>query len=150
VRRIFGAGVVIAIVALGVFMLGRPPEPAALPEGAVQLALRTTPPEWSVPGLPKGCPLAEVSPVRLVREGESLVFDLAESAQRIHLVFPYGFTARLAAGRGELVSPAGAVIARDGDVLSGLMGESADIGDFILCFDAATKVLVTPASTAAP
>lgn len=141
---------VIALLAVGVYMLGRPADPAPLPGGAVPLGLRTRPPEWSLPGLPRGCPLAEVNPVRLVRESGSLVFDLAESGQRIRLVFPYGFTARLVADRAELVSPAGVVVAREGDVVSGLMGASADNGEEILCFDPATRLQVTPSSTAAP
>lgn len=141
---------VVAILALGAYMLGRPDEPAPLPQGAAPLSLRTMPPEWSFPGVPKGCPLAGVLPVRLMREGESISFETADSGAPVPLVFPFGFTARLVAGRAELVSPSGAVIAREGEVVSGLMGGAANNGDFILCFDPATRLDVTPASTGIP
>ncbi len=141
---------VVALVAVGAYVLGRPAEPAPLPEGAAPLSVRTMPPEWSFPGVPKGCPLAAVLPVRLGREGESISFETADSGEPVALVFPFGFTARLVADRAELVSPSGAVIARDGDVVSGFMGSSADNGEFILCFDPATTLLVTPASTGEP
>lgn len=137
----------IALVAVGAYVLGRPAEPAALPEGAAPLSLRTMPPEWSFPGLHRGCPLAALLPVRVMREGESISFETADSGELVSLVFPSGFTAWLVAGRAELVSPSGAVIAREGDVVSGLMGGAADSNDFILCFDPATKLHVTPAPT---
>jgi hypothetical protein len=35
-------------------------------------------------------------------------------------------------------------MAREGDVVSGLMGEAADNGELILCFDPATTIRVTP------
>jgi hypothetical protein len=133
---------VAALLAVVVFLLGRPSQPAPLPQGAVPIGLRTMPPEWRLPGVPKGCPLAAVSPVRVVRDGETLVFELAEDARPMPLVFPYGFTARLVAGRGELVTPAAIVIAREGNVVSGFMGEAAENGEFILCFDPASELRV--------
>ena len=137
----------VALVVVGAYLLGRPAEPAPLTVGAAPLSLRTTPPEWSFPGVPRGCPLAAVLPVRLMREGESISFATADGGEPVPLVFPFGFTARLVAGRAELVSPSGAVLAREGEAVSGLMGSAADNGDFILCFDPATKLHVIPAST---
>lgn len=131
----------VGIVALGI-VLARPADPAPVPVGALPLALRTQSPEWRFPGLPRGCPLAELSPVRLVREDQSLGFESIDDGQRLAVVFPYGFSARLVAGRGELVSPGGHVLAREGDVVSRLMGSSASNGEFILCFDAATSIQV--------
>ncbi|MBA2756447.1 MAG: hypothetical protein H0U37_03280 [Chloroflexi bacterium] len=141
---------VVALFSVGAYLLGRPPDPAPLPEGAVRLSLRAMPPEWSLPGFPKGCPLAGLVPLRLMRGDESIYFEAADSAEQVPVVFPFGLTARLVADRAELVSPAGAVIAREGDVVSGFMGSSADNGDFILCFDAAADLHVTPASTGVP
>lgn len=143
-RMLIAGSIVAALVALGA-LLGRPTDPAPLPDTASPLALRTEAPGWRMPGIPHGCPLAGLAPVRLVREDESLVFDLAEDGSRLSVVFPYGFSGRLVDGRGELVWPGGAVLAREGDVLSGLMGEAASNGDFILCFDAATTVRVESA-----
>lgn len=104
------------------------------PEGATRLALRTQPPTRRLPFVPHVCPLAGLLPVRLVRDGPSLAFDLVDDGQRVPIVFPYGFAGRLVSGRAELVTPEGVVLAQEGGVLSGLGGSSADNGDFVVCF----------------
>lgn len=115
-------------------VLGMARKPAPIPDGATSLALRTQPPAWRLPFVPHVCPLAGLLPVRLVRDGGSLAFDVVEGGQRVSIVFPYGFAGRLVSGRAELVSPEGLVLAREGDVLSELGGSSADTGDFLVCF----------------
>lgn len=82
--------------------------PAPLPEGATRLALRTKPPTWRLPFVPHVCPLAGLLPVRLVRDGPSLAFDLVDDGRRVPIVFPYGCAGRLVSGSAELVTPEGA------------------------------------------
>jgi hypothetical protein len=142
--------VVLAAIAFGMYGLVRPPEPAPLPAGATSLVLRTQPPEWGLPGQPRGCSLAGVTPVRVARSGDTLIFESPETGRRVPLVFPHGFTARLVADRAELVSPAGVVVAREGDIVDGLMGAAAESGDLVLCFDGATRLQVTSESTRSP
>jgi hypothetical protein len=70
--------------------------------------------------------LAGLQPVRLVRDDQSIEFELLEDGQRVTVVFPYGFAGRLVSGRAELVTPEGVVLAEEGDVLSGLGGSAAE------------------------
>lgn len=129
-------GVLVALVLVaGLFVVrGGTVSPAPLPDGATALALRTQPPTWRLPIGPHVCPLAGLLPVRLVRDGQSLAFELVDTGQRVQVVFPYGFTGRLVAGRAQIVAPEGVVLANEGDVLSGLGGSSADNNDFVVCF----------------
>lgn len=125
---------VLLLVAGIVIWRGADTSPAPLPEGATPLALRTQPPSWRLPLLPRACGLALLRPVRLVRDGEFLAFELINDRQQVPVVFPYGFTGWLVSGKAELVAPEGIVLAHEGDVLFRLGGSSADNGDFVVCF----------------
>lgn len=135
-RRLTIGSLAILLLVAGLFVVvrGATVSPAPLPEGANWLALRTQPPRWRFPFEPHACPLAALLPVRLVRDGQSLAFDMVDTGQRVPVVFPYGFSGRLVAGQGQIVAPEGVVIAQEGDVLSRLGGGSADNNDFVVCF----------------
>ena len=138
-----GVLVAVALVAgAAVWLLG-PSQSAALPATAVPLALRTQP--WRLwPPVGFGCGMAGVTPIRVERDGGSLVFADATSGNRSQIVWPNGYSARLMNGRAELVPPNGSVLARDGDVISGLSGNAQDNGDTFICLDFASKPLVEP------
>ena len=61
-------------------------------------------------------------PVRLVLDGETLVFEAVEREKRLPVVFPSGFVGWVVDGEGVLVAPEGIILAREGDVLSRLAG----------------------------
>lgn len=80
------------------------------------------------------CPLGLLPPVKMVHEGQAVVFDGLDGGVRVPVVFPMGFQAWSVAGRALLVTPEGYVLAREGDVLVRLGGSAADNGDLIVCF----------------
>lgn len=139
-RRALWVGLLaVAVAALGgaILLLG-PSRPAPLPPGATPLALRTQP--WRLwPPSGFACPGALVAPIRVEREGDAVVFVRVDSGERVSVVWPDGYSARLLNGRADLVAPDGSVFAREGDVISNLGGGAADNGDILLCFDPATK-----------
>lgn len=141
VRRALGVG--LALVATGAVLVGAavllqgPSGPAALPPGATPLALLTQPPRlWPPSGF--GCPAALVPPIRVERDGSALVFTRVDVRERVSVVWPSGFSARLVNGRAELVYPDGSVLARERDVISNLEGGSADNGDILVCISFAS------------
>ena len=84
-----------------------------------------------------------MAPIRVERDGGAMVFTRVDIGERLSVVWPSGYSARLLNGRAELVAPDGSVLARERDVISNLGGGgSADNGDILLCFDSATKPLV--------
>ena len=122
-------------VAIGLVLLGacNPTTPAPLPSGATQLQLLTQAP----PGInigPGGCPTALMSPVRVQRSGDVLSFVDATTGERRRLSWPAGFSARVLDGRAELITPLGNVYAREGDVLSNLIGGAGDNADMLVRF----------------
>jgi hypothetical protein len=137
-----GLFVVVGLVAsVAVFVLG-PYQPASLPTGAAPVTLRTQP--WRLwPSF--GCPMALLAPIRVERDGVSMVFADEAGDSRVQAVWPNGYSARLLNGRSELISPDGSVLARDGDVISGLASGAADNGDLLICLDGASKPVVVPA-----
>lgn len=130
-------GAVVVTMAATAALLIRVPDrlPPMLPDDATALTVRTQP-RGSGPlvGLPHDCPLGAVPPVRLVRDGQTLVFEAVEGAKRLPVVFPSGFAGWAVNGEGVLVAPEGIIVAREGDVLSRLAGSAADNGDMNVCF----------------
>lgn len=74
-----------------------------------------------------------------------MVFADEASGNRLPVVWPTGYSARVLDGRAELVPPNGSVLARDGDVISNLASTAADNGDYLICLDFAAKPNVKPA-----
>lgn len=142
---------VFALAGCGLFPTGASPYPARtpfpLPSGAVGLTLQTDPPAVPRPSASWGCMDALLAPVRVLREGDAVTFRLAQADQAvIGLVWPRGFSARLVAGRAEIVAPDGSVIGREGDVLANMFG--GGIGEapntFYIC--SVKNVVYPPAS----
>lgn len=69
-----------------------------------------------------GCPDAALLPVRIDRDGDEMVFVSVATGDRVSLVWPSGFAARLVDSVPELIASNGAVIGRKGDVLDNLGG----------------------------
>ena len=116
----------IAVLGLGIVVLVGLPFAlrAANTIAGTPLELPTAPPN------PGGiCPLARLVPVTVGHEDGRLVFRNG-LGDELSLVWPNGYRARLVNGTGELLDPNGAIVARDGDTLSGIGGG----GDpFIVC-----------------
>ncbi len=110
------------------------PTPFPLPSGASGLALQTAPPGGPVAGVPQLCTMTALANALRVSVVDSRVafVDIRTGAE-IHLAWPRGFSARLVAGRAEIVGPDGDVIARNGSLLVGLNGDPDASGAFVLC-----------------
>lgn len=130
------------LIGSGILLLA-PPRTAELPANATPLALRTQP--WILwPPAGFGCPLASVTPIRMERDGGFVVFADEASGNRLPVVWPNGFSARLVDGLAELIPPNGSVLAREGAVISNLASAAADNGDILICLDFASRPRVEP------
>ncbi len=110
-----------------------PRTPAPLPLGALGLALETDAPATPVPHAEWACPAALLAPVRVLRSGDTVTFRMASNEADVTLIWPRGFSARLVAGRVEIVAPDGAVIAREEDLLANMLGGAGDAQGFHIC-----------------
>jgi hypothetical protein len=134
-RGLIIVALAVPVILLGITFLTAPTNPPQPPADAISLALRTYPTGWQVPFLPRSCPLGLLPPVKLVREGDALVFDGLDGAGvRVPVVFPMGFQAWAIDGTAQLVAPEGIVLAREGDVLDRLGGSAAANGELNVCF----------------
>lgn len=130
-RRVGLLLVAVTLIGAGFLVLG-PCRPAPLPPGATPLALLTQPWRLWPPNLFPACPLALLLPIRVERYGGALVFTAVDSSEeRVSVVWPSGFSARLLNDRAELIAPDGSVLAREGDVISNIGGGSAENSDFL-------------------
>jgi len=93
--------------------------------GAQQLVLSTMDPNMP-PGSPATCGDALLDPVEPRLRGTSLEFVSAANGALVHVVWPRGFSARLVNGVAEVVAPAGDVLAREGEAITGLGGNGSD------------------------
>ena len=88
--------------------------------------------------------MAALTPIRVERDGVSMVFADEASGDRLQVVWPNGYSARLVNERAELIPPDGSVLAREGDLITNLAAAAADNGDLLVCLDAASKPVVEP------
>ena len=122
--------------------------PAPLPSGATALTLEVAPLAASGPPPNWACAGATTETLRVVLDGGALAFE-TDTGERIDLVWPRGFSARLLDGRAEIVAPDGSVIAREGDeiadgTLSGSAAGTQPGSGFDIC--GVNDVYYTPAS----
>jgi hypothetical protein len=124
-------GIVVIVLAGSAWLRYEIGAPAS---GAGPLTIQT---EAKPTPLPSGagwiCPQAGGGPLRMELSGSELVLISTANGAAVSIVWPYGFSARLVAGKAELLAPDGSVIAHDGDVLhvGGGFGVSGD--EFHVC-----------------
>ncbi len=107
------------------------PAASPAPSDSTALELRTAKPVDLPPGAVEACQGGAFPPVRMGREGRTVVFSRVEGGARSEIVWPWGFSARLERGGAELVDSYGIVIAREGDVLADLGGGATEDGPHV-------------------
>lgn len=134
VRRHRRAAIAIALVLLllvaGLARLSPMWPGPSLPSGATPLALATEPTHL-LPTM--GCPTALLAPARVAVEGNSLVLVPEAGGGPVKVVWPTGWAAWRLDGRAELVSRDGAIVGREGDVVSGFGGGVGTDDAFHVC-----------------
>lgn len=128
-RIVAGIVVVLLIVAVGLARLSPMWPGPSLPAGATPLVLATEPAHL-LPTL--GCPTALLLPARVAVVGNALVL-VPETGDPVNVVWPTGWAAWRLGGRAELVSREGAVVGREGDLVSGFGGGVGSDDAFHVC-----------------
>lgn len=124
------ASLVLLPVAAGLAPLGPMGPGPSLPGGATPLALATEP-SHILPTM--GSPTALLAPARVALEDNALVLVPEDGGDPIRVVWPTGWAPWRRDGRAELVSRDGAVVGREGDVVSGFSGGVGADDAFHVC-----------------
>ncbi len=124
------ASLVLLPVAAGLARLGPMGPGPSLPASATPLAL-VTGPSHLLPTM--GCPTALLAPARVAVADDALVLVPEAGGDPIRVVWPTGWAPWRRDGRAELVSRDGAVVGREGDVVSGFSGGVGADDAFHVC-----------------
>jgi hypothetical protein len=123
-------GVVILLAAAALRLSPLWPGPA-LPAGATRLHIATEAPHL-MPTL--GCQTALLAPARFATADDDLILLTVETGEPVKVVWPSGWAAWRVAGRAELVTRDGTVIAREGDVIENEFGGGVGVDNaFHVC-----------------
>jgi hypothetical protein len=129
-RAVAAIAVVLLLVGVGLARLSPMWPGPSLPAGATPLALATEPAHL-LPAM--GCATALLAPARVAVAGDSLVLVPEAGGDPIKVVWPSGWAAWRIGGSAELVSHDGAVVGREGDVVSGFGGGTGSDDAFHVC-----------------
>lgn len=81
-----------------------------------------------------GCASAALLPVRVVRNGDAMVFQSVGTGHDVTVAWPAGFAALVVDGVARLYASDGQLIATEGDVLDNLGGSQNLAGSaFVVC-----------------
>lgn len=129
-RAVAVIAVVVALLAVGLARLSPMWPGPSLPAGATTLALATEPAHL-LPTM--ACPTALLAPARIAVTADALVLVPEAGGAPIKVVWPTGWAAWRLGGRAELVSRDGAVVGREGEVVSGFGGGLGTDDAFHVC-----------------